>query len=375
MALTTVAEHKTQRLEVLSADGSFDASVAPEISREKLIEMYTVMTRIRVFDERAIKLQRQGRLGTYPQILGQEATQCVPALCLRPKDWIVPTYRGQGSYFARGMQMRYSLMYWGGDDRGVNYPKENNDLMFSIPVGSHMTQAMGLAWGEKLKGTENVAICWIGDGASSKGDFHEAMTFAGVHKLGLIMFIENNGWAISLSREQQCAAETLAQKGHGYGAYSIQVDGNDPFAVYKAVTEAVARGRTGEGPTVIEATTYRISNHTTADDATRYRSDEEVAQWKAKDPLDRLRKHLLKTGVIDDAAVEKIATEAAAYVAGEVEAYEAFSKPNPLNMFANNFETAPWPLIEQRAELEEILKEKQSRDEIPELPAAEGRFP
>ncbi len=375
MALTTVAEHKTEYLEILSADGTFDASLAPDLSKEKLLEMYTVMTQIRVFDERAIKLQRQGRLGTYPQILGQEVTQCIPALCLEPKDWILPTYRGQGSYFARGMQMRYSLMYWGGDDRGVNYPKDNNDLMFSIPVGAHMTQAMGLAWGEKLKGTKNVAVCWIGDGASSKGDFHEAMTFAGVHKLGLIMFIENNGWAISLSREQQCASETLAQKGHGYGAHSIQVDGNDALAVHKAVSEAVARGRNGEGPTVIEAMTYRMSNHTTADDASRYRSNEEVEEWKKKDPLDRFRKHLLKTEVLDDDAVEKIQKEAEEYVAGEVKAYEAFDKPNPLNMFSNNSEKAPWHVIEQRAELEEILKEKQSRNEIPELPAAEGRFP
>ncbi|PIP82564.1 MAG: pyruvate dehydrogenase (acetyl-transferring) E1 component subunit alpha [Elusimicrobia bacterium CG_4_9_14_3_um_filter_62_55] len=375
MPLTTVAEHKTERLEVLAADGTLDASVAPRISKEKLLELFTVMTRIRVFDERAIKLQRQGRLGTYPQILGQEATQVVPALCLEPKDWLVPTYRGQGAYFARGMKLRYSLLYWGGDDRGVKFPEGNNDLMFAIPVGSHMTQAMGLAWGEKLRGTKNVSICWIGDGASSKGDFHEALTFAGVHKLGMIMFIENNQWAISLGREAQCAAETLAQKAHGYGAYGIQVDGNDALAVYKAVCEAVARGRAGEGPTVIEAITYRMGHHTTADDATRYRSNEEVAEWKAKDPLERFRKYLLKDGILDQNALDRIQKEAEEYVAEEIKEYEAFSKPNPLDMFANNFATAPWPLIEQRAELEEILREKQSRNEIPELPPAEGRFP
>jgi pyruvate dehydrogenase E1 component alpha subunit len=375
MPLTTVAEHKTELLEVLSPDGSVDAALDPKIPAQTLIEMYTVMTRIRAFDERAVKLQRQGRLGTYPMIYGQEVTQCVPALCLRPKDWILPTYRGQGSYFARGMQMRYSLMYWAGDDRGVHFPKENNDLMFSIPVGAHMTQAMGLVWGEKLQGRDNVAVCWIGDGASSKGDFHEALTFAGVHKLGLIMFIENNGWAISLSRKEQCAADTLAQKAHGYGAHGIQVDGNDALAVYKAVTEAVERGRRGDGPTVIEAMTYRMLSHTTADDASRYRSQEEVDAWKSKDPLARLRKYMLATGALDETRIESIQKDADAYVAEEIEAYEAADEPNPLNMFAQNYEKAPWHVIEQRAELEDILKEKQSRNEIPELPEAEGRFP
>jgi len=375
MALTTVHEHKTQRLEVLSPDGSVDRSVAPEVSKEKLLEMYTKMVQIRVFDERAVKLQRQGRLGTYPQILGQEATQIIPALCLEPKDWILPTYRGQGAYFARGMRLSRSLLYWGGDDRGVDFPEENNDFMFAIPVASHLTQAGGLAWAHKLKGTGGVSIAWVGDGSSSKGDLHEALTFAGVFKIGLIIFIENNQWAISVPRKTQCAATTLAQKADGYGVEGIQVDGNDPLAVYKAVSEAVERGRKGEGPTLIEAVTYRMGHHTTADDASRYRDDAEVAEWKAKDPIDRFQKFLLAEGVLDEGDVDKIQKEAEELVASEIAEYEKFGKPNPLNMFAENYEKAPWHLIEQRAELEEILKEKQSRKELPELPAAEGRFP
>ena len=375
MPLTTVHEARTKRLEILDPEGKVDAALEPQVPREKLLEIFRKMTAIRAFDERALKLQRQGRLGTYPQILGQEASQIVPACCLEGKDWLVPTYRGQGAYFARGMQLRYSLLYWGGDDRGVRFPAENNDLIFAIPVGSHMTQAAGLAWAEKLKGTKGVALCYLGDGASSKGDLHEALTFAGVQKLGLIMLIENNQYAISVPRAQQCAAETLAQKAEGYGAHGIQVDGNDALAVYKAVTDAVARGRRGEGPSIVECLTYRMGHHTTADDASRYRSNEEVEGWKKKDPLSRLRKYLEAKGYLTAAEAEQTLKDAEAMIAEEVKAYEAFPKPNPLDMFAHNFEKAPWPLVEQRKELEEVLREKQSRKELPDLPPAEGRFP
>lgn len=375
MPVTTIWEGKTERLEVLSADGALDKAAAPDIPADRLVEIYAKMLSIRLFDERALKLQRQGRLGTYPQILGQEATQIVPPLCLEPKDWLVPTYRGQGAYFARGMNLRYSLLYWGGDDRGVCFPAGSNDLIFAIPVGSHMTQAAGLAWAEKLKKTGAVALCYLGDGASSKGDFHEALTFAGVLKAPLVLLIENNQWAISVPRAAQCAAVSLAQKAHGYGAAGVQVDGNDAFAVYKAVSEAVARARRGEGPSVVECITYRMGHHTTADDATRYRSKEEVEGWKAKDPVERLRRHLLSSGVLTEARAAELHKQAEELVQNEVKAYEDFPKPNPLDMFAHNYEKAPWHLIEQRAELEEVLREKQSRKEIPELPPAEGRFP
>lgn len=375
MSLKTVHEAKTQRLEILDSEGRADAALEPRVSTEKLLEMYRKMVEIRAFDDKAFKLQRQGRLGTYPQILGQEATQIVPALCLEKKDWLVPTYRGQGAYFARGMKLRYSLLYWGGDDRGVNFPEDSNDLIFAIPVGSHMTQAAGLAWGAKIAKDPSVTLCYLGDGASSKGDFHEAMTFAGVMKLGLIMFIENNQYAISVPRAMQCGAETLAQKAPGYGAAGIQVDGNDPLAIYQAVSEAVARGRKGAGPTVIEAVTYRLGHHTTADDATRYRSQAEVEEWKKRDPLARLKKYLLAKGTLTEDLDARLHKDAEAMVLAEVEAYEATPAPNPLDMFAHNYAVAPWSLIEQRAELEALLKDKQSRKEVVELPPVEGRFP
>ncbi|MBI4425788.1 MAG: pyruvate dehydrogenase (acetyl-transferring) E1 component subunit alpha [Elusimicrobia bacterium] len=375
MPVKTVHESKTERLEILGADGAVDRSLEPKLSQEKLLDIYRKMVEIRAFDERAYRLQRQGRLGTYPQILGQEASQIVPALCLRPKDWLVPTYRGQGAYFARGMQLRYSLLYWGGDDRGVRFPDGNNDMIFSIPVGSHLTQVAGLAWACKLQKQGHVALTYLGDGTSSKGDFHEALTFAGQLKLPAVYIIENNHWAISVPREKQAATSTLAQKGHGYGAAALQVDGNDALAIYKAVSDAVARARKGDGPTVLELETYRLGHHTTADDASRYRTEAEVEAWRQKDPIARMRVYLQSKRLLDEDREARLKKEAEELVQAEIDAYESYPPPNPLNMFANNYAAAPWFLIEQRRELEELVKVKQARKEVVELPPAEGRFP
>ncbi len=375
MPLKTVARMEIQRLEILAPDGTVDKALMPKVSDELLLKMYRLMFQIRRFDERAVKLQRSGRLGTYPMITGQEASQCVPPLALKPTDWVVPTYRGGGVYFARGMQMRYALLYWAGDDRGTHFPDGSNDMIFSIPVGTHLTQAAGLAWGEKLKKTKGVALTYCGDGTSSKGDLHEALTFAGQFKLPAIYLIENNHWAISVPRERQSASETLAQKAWGYGVAGLQVDGNDALAVYKAVTDAVARARAGEGPTLLECETYRVSHHTTADDATRYRSDKEVESWKKRDPIARMKKFLTARKLWDEKKEKALAEATEAWIDGEVEAYESFPPPNPLDMLANNYEHAPRALIEQRAELEELLKFKGGATILTELPPAEGRFP
>jgi pyruvate dehydrogenase E1 component alpha subunit len=375
MPLKTVASLDVKRLEILGPDGKADAKLMPKLSDKQLLEMYRLMFQIRAFDERAIKLQRSGRLGTYPMITGQEATQCVPPLCLKATDWVVPTYRGGGVYFARGMQMRYALLYWAGDDRGTHFPEGNNDMIFSIPVGTHLTQVAGLAWGEKLKKKGGVAVTYCGDGTSSKGDLHEALTFAGQFKLPAVYIIENNGWAISVPRSRQAASQTLAQKAWGYGVHGLQVDGNDAFAVYAAMTEAVARARKGEGPTLLECETYRMSHHTTADDATRYRDAREVAVWAARDPLARLRA-FLKAKKIWDAAKEKaLAAKTERWIDEEIAAYEAFPEPNPLDMFANNYERAPWHLQEQRGDLEKLLELKGGPEILTHLPPTEGRFP
>ncbi|MDX6769309.1 MAG: pyruvate dehydrogenase (acetyl-transferring) E1 component subunit alpha [Elusimicrobiota bacterium] len=375
MPLKTVATLEVQRLEILSPDGTVDEKLLPKVSNDLLLEMYRLMFQIRAFDERAIMLQRQGRLGTYPMITGQEATQCVPPLLLRKTDWCVPTYRGGGVYFARGMQMRYALLYWAGDDRGTHFPDGNKDMMFSIPVGTHLTQVAGLAWGEKFKGKGGVAVTYCGDGTSSKGDLHEALTFAGQFKLPVIYVIENNGWAISVPRRRQAASQTLAQKAWGYGVKGLQVDGNDALAVYKAMSEAVSRARKGEGPTLLECETYRMSHHTTADDATRYRDAKEVEAWKKRDPIARLKLFLEKRKLWDAKKEKALAAETVKWIDGEIRAYEETPAPNPLNMFADNYDRAPWHLVEQRMELEELLKFKGGAKILMELPPTEGRFP
>ena len=375
MPLKTVATLAVQRLEILAADGTVDAKLMPKVKDDLLLKMYRLMFQIRAFDERAILLQRSGRLGTYPMITGQEATQCIPPLALKSTDWVVPTYRGGGVYFARGMQMRHALLYWAGDDRGTHFPDGNNDMIFSIPVGTHLTQVAGLAWGEKFKKKGGVALTYCGDGTSSKGDLHEALTFAGQFKLPAIYVIENNGWAISVPRSRQAASQTLAQKAWGYGVAGLQVDGNDALAVYSAVTDAVARARRGEGATVIECETYRMSHHTTADDASRYRSDKDVEAWRKKDPIVRFKKFLTARKLWSDAKEKDLTEQTKAWIDGEVKAYEETPPPNPLDMFANNYERATWPLVEQRAQLEELLKFKGGAKILTELPPTEGRFP
>jgi pyruvate dehydrogenase E1 component alpha subunit len=375
LPLKTVASLDVRRLEILSPDGAVDAALMPKLKDGLLLKMYRLMAQIRAFDERAVLLQRSGRLGTYPMITGQEATQCVPPLALKPSDWVVPTYRGGGVYFARGMEMRYALLYWAGDDRGTRFPDGSNDMIFSIPVGTHLTQVAGLAWGEKLKKKGGVALTYCGDGTSSKGDLHEALTFAGQFKLPAIYIIENNGWAISVPRSRQAASQTLAQKAWGYGVAGLQVDGNDALAVYKATLDAVARARKGEGPTLIECETYRMGHHTTADDATRYRSDKELDSWKKRDPIARMKKFLAARKLWDDKKEKKLHQDTKAWIDSEVRAYENFPAPNPLDMFANNYEHAPWNLVEQRSQLEELLKLKGGAEILTKLPAAEGRFP
>ena len=374
MPLKTVESFEVKRLEILSEDGKVDAALDPKLPREQLLKIYALMTLARVFDDRAIKLQRQGRLGTYPQIIGQEATQCVPPLTLQPKDWLVPTYRGQGAYFARGMDPKYSLLYWAGDDRGVCFPEGNNDLIFSIPVGSHITQAAGLAWASKHLKKNQVALCYLGDGASSRGDLAEGMNFGGVWKLPLIYFIENNQWAISVPRSAQSAAKTLAQRALGYGISALQVDGNDVLAVYQGVKEAVDRARRGDGATVVEAVTYRLGHHTTADDASRYRSEAEVETWKKKDPLARFKKYLLAKGYLNDEDDARIQQEAGARVQRAVDEYESFPKPDPMTIFENMYAEPTWVIREQKEEFRQILKERVEALEM-DAPRPEGRFP
>jgi pyruvate dehydrogenase E1 component alpha subunit len=239
------------------------------------------------------------------------------------------------------------LQYWAGDERGSNIPQGQNDFPITIPVGTQIPIGAGAAWGAKLRGDKIAVLVYLGDGATSKGDFHEGLNLAGVFSLPVVFFCQNNQWAISVPLTRQTAAQTLAQKAIAYGFPGIQVDGNDAFAVYKATHEALARARAGGGPTFIEAVTYRIGDHTTADDASRYRSKETVEQWKKKDPIDRLIRYMISQGLWDEAYGQQTTANARARVEAAVEELQAIAPPQPKDMFRFIFQEMTEELREQ----------------------------
>src|SRR5204863_369792 len=283
MPKKTVQSFSVEWLQILDENGNCDEALRPSLSNDEIKKLYEWMLLARIFDEKAFKLQREGRLGTYASILGQEAAQVGSALALRPDDWMFPAFREPGASIVRGLPMRMVLQYWAGDERGSLIPEELNDFPITIPVGTQIPIAVGAAWAAKLKGDKIAVMAYMGDGATSKGDFHEGLNFAGVFAVPVVFVCQNNQWAISVPLKRQTAAKTLAQKAIAYGFSGIQVDGNDPFAVYKATHEALDQARDGQGPTLIECVTYRLGDHTTADDASRYRSRDEVEQWRKKD--------------------------------------------------------------------------------------------
>jgi pyruvate dehydrogenase E1 component alpha subunit len=316
------------------------------------------MILIRIFDQKALTLQREGRLGTYAPVLGQEATQVGSASALEPSDWMLPSFREGGAYLVRGFPMWMVLLYWLGDERGGKIPQGQNNFTVGIPVGTQIPHAVGIAWGAKLKRHPAAVLVYFGDGATSKGDFHEGLNFAGVFKLPVVFLCQNNHWAISVPLRRQTASQTLAQKAIGYGFEGIQVDGNDVFAVYKTTSEALEHARSGGGPTFIECLTYRMGDHTTADDASRYRDPQEVAEWKRRDPIDRLRKYMLKKGLWDAAYGQRVFTRAQEQVEAAVKEMETVAPADPCDMFTYTFKELTPDLREQ---MEEFLKEQNEK--------------
>ncbi|HEX9858732.1 MAG TPA: pyruvate dehydrogenase (acetyl-transferring) E1 component subunit alpha, partial [Paracoccaceae bacterium] len=260
--------------------------------RAELVALYAGMIRTRSFDEKAVALQRTGRLGTYPSSLGQEAVAVGVAAAMQASDVLVPSFREQGAQIWRGVRMEELLLYWGGDERGSDFAGPREDFPVCIPVGTQYPHAVGVALAFRLRGQPRCAVAVGGDGSTSRGDFHEALNMAGVWRLPVVFVINNNQWAISVPRAAQTAAETLAQKAIGAGLPGEQVDGCDVIAVRDATARALDRARSGKGATVIECISYRLSDHTTADDAARYRDDAEVSGHWAAEPILRLRKYL-----------------------------------------------------------------------------------
>jgi pyruvate dehydrogenase E1 component alpha subunit len=296
------------------------------------------MIEYRTLDETAFKLQRSGRMYTYPQNKGQEAAALGAGLALRKgTDFLVPCYRENLALFMHGLPMHYILLHWMGDERGNQIPQGVNMTPLSIPIGTQMLHATGIAWAFKMRKEPRVAITYFGDGATSEGDFHEAMNFASVFQVPCIFFCQNNHWAISVPRESQMASETVAQKALAYGMPTVQVDGNDLFAVYKASKEAVDRARQGGGPSFIEAVTYRLADHTTADDARRYRDPKELEAWQGKDPMIRLRKYLEAKDLWNAQKQTELDEVARALTAEVVKAAETIEKPTSDDIFDYTF--------------------------------------
>jgi pyruvate dehydrogenase E1 component alpha subunit len=331
--------------QVLDENGNVDQQLfPPSLTQEKILDMYRYMCFARAFDEKLLSLQRQGRAVTYAPLVGEEATQIGSAVAMRKGDLFVPNFRQHGVFIARGMPMETSLINWRGFEEGNYIPKEVGGFPICIPVGSQMLHAAGIAFAQKYNKTGNAVLVYVGDGGTSEGDFYEALNFSGVFKVPLIVIIENNQWAISVPRSAQTAAQTLAQKGIAAGIKSIQVDGNDVIGVFKAVNDAITFSP--NGPTVIECVTYRMSMHTTADDPTKYRSDDEVMAWKAKDPIERMRKYLIAKSLWSDDMEMKMRDDQKKSIDAAVAKSEEF-KPDPKSMFNNVYSFIP-----------EILKEE-----------------
>lgn len=357
--------------QVLDKDGEV-VDKEPDISEDMLKDMYWWMLYARMADEKALKLQRQGRMGTFAPIKGQEAAQVGAAMAMEDDDWLVPAFRELAAYIERGVPLEYNFLYFMGDVRGNKIPEGVNNLPIAVPVATQVPHAVGLAWGMKKDARKSAVLCVFGDGGTSEGDFHEGLNFAGVLKVPAVFLCQNNQWAISVPVKKQTASDTLAQKAHSYGFPGIFVDGNDVIAVYSSVKKALKRAREGEGPTLIEAYTYRLSMHTTADDPTRYRTEEEQKEWESKDPLRRLRIHLENKGLWDEDWQEELESRAKERIDEAVKYAEGIEDPVPEDLFRNMFEEMPKDLKEQMEYLKTSLEEKEIEEESVEI---KGGFP
>jgi pyruvate dehydrogenase E1 component alpha subunit len=289
-----------ERLSILDEDGGLDDELVPDLSDELLRRIHRTMVLARRFDSRMLELQRMGKLGTFAPVKGQEAAQIGAVAALTDDDWMVPAFRETAAMLWRGTPMTAMLLFNAGYNEGAAIPEGSTDLPIAIPVATQIPHAAGIAYALKAQGSDRVALTFFGDGATSEGDFHESLNFARVFSAPVIFLCQNNQWAISVSREQQTRSKTLAQKALAYGMPAMQVDGNDLLAMYAATAEAVERARSGNGPTMIEAVTYRLGVHTTVDDPSVYRDEEEVDRWWEREPITRLQGYLKERGLLAD---------------------------------------------------------------------------
>jgi len=349
--MTLAAQFRIEYLQYLDVDGRQLRDDLPAAARDlaRVKELFKRMLFVRAFDTKAIALQRTGKLGTYASCLGHEATHVGIGASMLPEDVFAPSYREYGAQFMRGVRPRDVLLYWGGDERGNDYEIPRHDFAWCVPISTQCLHAAGAALAFKLRGEKRVAVSACGDGGSSKTDFYAALNSAGAYQLPLVMCVINNGWAISVPRSAQTGAQTLAQKGLAGGLHCLQVDGNDLLAVLEAMRIATERARNGEGGSVLEFVTYRLSDHTTADDARRYRGEAEVkAAWQ-REPLLRLRAWLAAQGQWSEEEENAWTAECNARVDEEVNAYLNTPVQPVEAMFDYLYADPPPELLAQRA--------------------------
>jgi len=342
--ITLEPRFQVEHLSILDSDGNLDTALEPKLADTDLRSLYRSMLLGRRLDERMVRLQRQGRIGTFAPTKGQEAAQMGSIFTLRPTDWMVPSFRETAAMIWRGWPIEKLLLFFAGHLEGGQPAPEQHDLPITIPVATQLPHAVGLAYAAQYRGDDVVVMAYFGDGATSEGDFHEALNFAGVWHVPVVFVCQNNQWAISVPLKKQTHSRTIAQKALAYGLPGIQVDGNDVLAVYAAAREAVERARAGDGPTLIECVTYRLGVHTTADDPTKYRSDAEVAMWEQKDPLTRFKAYLEKRNLLEEGLEQQVDEE----IAAGIRRFEATPTPDPVTMFDHVYAELPPDLAAQR---------------------------
>ena len=361
-AFATAARHPEDAnadgvVRVLRDDGTLDPRTDPGLSKDEALSLYKAMVKVRVLDDRLVALQRQGRIGFHIGSLGEEASILGSAFAMRKQDWMFPCYREFGGAMWRGMPLQRYIdnMFGNANDpaKGRQMPdhycyREAKVTSISSPIGTQITQAVGFAWAAKMKRDELVTMAYMGEGATSSNEFHNGMNFAGVFKVPVVFFCRNNGWAISVPTERQTASRTFAEKAIAYGMPGIRCDGNDVFAVAKVTKDAIARAARGEGPTLIEALTYRISGHSTSDDPKAYRPEAWLDPWRARDPIARFRKYIVKHIGFTEAQDKELEAEVDVELKAAIKVAEATPLPELSSMFEDVFAEVPWHLREQR---------------------------
>ncbi len=347
---------KYKMFQVMDDDGKIiNQNRKPEISDKKILEAYKYMQFARTADLMAVSYQRQGRMHTYPPNFGQEAIATAAGFIMRKEDWLIPAFREMAAWMLKGATLKDIFLSWGGHEDGSKFSGAPNIMPTSVPIASQLIHAVGIGYALKYKKQKGVAFAFVGDGGTSQGDFHEALNFAGVWKIPVIFIVQNNQFAISVPVRKQTASKSLAVKSVAYGIEGIQVDGNDFFALYAAITEAVKKVESGKGPVLIEAVTFRMGAHTTSDDPTLYRSAAEEKRWESKDPIKRLRSYLISKKLWNEKDDEPLIDQYKKEVDEQFSQYEDYPPYKLEDVFKYQYQNLPDDLQKQQIEYEKFL--------------------